>query len=73
MDRRDFVKQLGAGGALAAVTPLAVQPQRATAPADDRAFWVAMMRKLADPVLTNLAAETLKQRMPVEQAAGAKR
>jgi hypothetical protein len=31
------------------------------------------MQKLADPVLNNLAAETLKARMPVEQAAGAKR
>src|SRR5687767_285829 len=73
MDRRDFVKQLGAGGAFAAVTPLAVQPQRAAGPGGDRAIWVGMMRKLADPVLTNLAAETLKERMPVEQAAGAKR
>ena len=39
----------------------------------DRALWVGVMQKLADPVLNNLAGETLKQRMPVEQAAGAKR
>ena len=31
------------------------------------------MQKLADPVLNNLSAETLKARMPVEQAAGATR
>ena len=31
------------------------------------------MRRLADPVLRNLAAGTLKARMPVEQAAGADR
>ena len=31
------------------------------------------MRRLADPVLTNLANGTLKARMPVEQAAGADR
>src|SRR3954447_20104283 len=31
------------------------------------------MRRLADPVLENLAAGTLKARMPVEQAAGANR
>ena len=31
------------------------------------------MRRLADPVLTNLASETLKARMPVEEAAGANR
>src|SRR5436309_13361585 len=31
------------------------------------------MRRLADPVLTNLASGTLKARMPVEQAAGTDR
>ena len=36
-------------------------------------MWVATMRRLADPVLRNLAAGTLKARMPVEQAAGADR
>ncbi len=40
---------------------------------DDRAIWIGHMRKLADPVLKNLAAGTLKARMPVEQAAGANR
>ena len=39
----------------------------------DRAFWVSVMRRLADPVLDNLAAGTLKARMPVEQASGATR
>jgi hypothetical protein len=51
--------------------------QRATPvtqpPQDDRAIWIGHMRKLADPVLKNLAAGTLKARMPVEQAAGANR
>jgi hypothetical protein len=32
-----------------------------------------MMRRIADPVLTNLTSDTLKARMPVEQAAGANR
>lgn len=41
--------------------------------AADRAAWVAYAVKLADPVLTNLAAGTLKKTMPVEQAAGANR
>ena len=35
--------------------------------------WVGVMRRLADPVLTNLANGTLKARMPVEQAAGTDR
>jgi hypothetical protein len=40
---------------------------------DDRSLWVGTMRRLADPVLNNLAAGILKLRMPVEQAAGADR
>jgi hypothetical protein len=48
-------------------TPVAQPPQ------DDRAIWIGHMRKLADPVLKNLAAGTLKARMPVEQAAGGNR
>jgi hypothetical protein len=39
----------------------------------DRDVWVDVMRRVADPVLTNLANGTLKARMPVEQAAGADR
>ena len=47
--------------------------QRGAAPQGDREAWIAVLRRLADPVLTNLANGTLKLRMPVEQAAGAKR
>src|SRR5712691_10607831 len=47
--------------------------QRRTSPQSDRDAWIAAMRRLADPVLTNLANGTLKARMPVEQAAGADR
>ena len=36
-------------------------------------MWVGVLRRLADPVLNNLANETLKLRMPVEQASGAAR
>jgi len=32
----------------------------------DRSYWVNLLVKIADPVLTNLAAGTLKQNMPVE-------
>jgi hypothetical protein len=34
----------------------------------DRATWIALMQRLADPVLKNLANGTLKARMPIEQA-----
>ena len=47
--------------------------QRAASSLGDRDFWIAVMRRLADPVLTNLANGTLKARLPVEQAAGADR
>lgn len=33
---------------------------------EDRAFWVENMVRIADPVLSNLAAGTLKQNMPYE-------
>ena len=36
----------------------------------DRAAWVDVAQRLAEPVLANLAAGTLRARMPVEQAAG---
>ena len=39
----------------------------------DREAWIAIATKLADPVLRNLAAGTLRARMPVEQAVSADR
>jgi Uncharacterized protein conserved in bacteria (DUF2264) len=55
---------------------LATPARGQTVPApglSDRAVWVGVLRRLADPVLNNLAKETLKTRMPVEEAAGAGR
>ena len=40
---------------------------------ESRVEWVGILRRLANPVLMNLANGTLKVRMPVEQAAGANR
>ena len=72
--RRDLI-------ALAATAPVGVQvrtlarpattPQAAAEPGRD--YWVQTLRKLADPILDNLAAGTLKKNMPVEEAPGAKR
>ena len=73
---------LGAAGVAAAGQPA---PSRAAAPVDapatvlardgvaERAAWVARATRIADPVLTHLAAGTLKRSMPVEQADGANR
>jgi hypothetical protein len=71
-DRREFLKTAGAVGARSSCrgcrVRLSLPPQRRP-----RATWIAVMRRLADPVLTHLANGTLKARMPVEQATGADR
>lgn len=76
MNRREFLAVTGAAG----VAPLASTPAEAGAGrpqarpgAADRELWISVARRLADPVLTHLAAGTLKATMPVEQAAGADR
>ena len=73
MDRRRFFKSLGAGTAAMAVARGAASQTTAADGAADREAWVGVMRRLADPVLENLAKETLTARMPVEEAAGAAR
>jgi hypothetical protein len=73
MDRRDFLKSSGCGVMFAPTGAAAAQMSRVASGQDDRKFWVTVMRRLADPVLTNLANGTLKARMPVEQASSAER
>jgi hypothetical protein len=41
--------------------------------AGDREIWIGVLRRLADPVLANLAGGTLKARMPVEQGSADRR
>jgi hypothetical protein len=55
------------------MTSVSPDQARPASPGSDRDYWILVMRRLADPVLTNLANDTLKARMPVEQAAGANR
>jgi hypothetical protein len=71
VDRRQFLESAGAGaaGLIARGTGAGAIP----GPADDRAYWVTVAQRLAEPVLTNLAAGTLRARMPVEEADGAGR
>src|SRR5258706_170323 len=77
MKRREI---LGiAAGSVAAATAHAQKPrtvERPPVPAtgeSDRAYWVGLVRRLADPVLTNLANGTLRARMPVEEVPEAHR
>jgi hypothetical protein len=68
--RRAFISRLALGGlALPQFIEHGVgaEPQ---AVGDDRTSWVAMMTRVAEPVLGNLAANQLKSRMPVEGAKG---
>jgi hypothetical protein len=57
--------------AVAPAIPRTVSTSQAGA--GDRGAWIARMRQIADPVLSNLARGTLRARMPIEQAAGADR
>jgi hypothetical protein len=77
MKRRDFLTAAGAIGVAPAIAARTANEETQTSAgrdgAADRAYWVKVMQRLADPVLENLAAGTLKAKMPVEQAPKANR
>jgi len=78
VDRREFLKTASAASAASAAWQAAANADQRPAPPGaaaptDRDVWIAVMRRLADPVLTHLANGTLKARLPVEQAEGADR
>jgi hypothetical protein len=70
VDRRDFIRSAGAAPVW---TKLAASQGPAAHQAGDRDTWIALLRRIADPVLENLDRGTLKARMPVEQAPGTDR
>jgi len=74
--RREFFKSAAALGVLGA-SGLPLRAAEASAPpptgADDRNQWISITRKIALPVLDNLARRELKKKMPVEEQPGAKR
>jgi hypothetical protein len=61
--RRKFLQSVAGVAAAAQAAPQ-------SAPESDRAYWLRTLEKLARPVLANLAAHTLKSRMPVECVTG---
>jgi hypothetical protein len=63
--RRAFLRTVAGAGAAAAAGQAAPQST-----GSDREYWVRTMEKVAEPVLTNLAAGTLKRNMPVECVTG---
>lgn len=68
--RRDFMKSMVALGALDLVVPPSAHGNEpvaeVTSGADDRRYWVSVMERLAEPVLSNLAKGELKRVLPVE-------
>jgi len=74
VNRRQFLESAGVGaaGLIAQRTRTGTGTETGTGAAD-RAYWVTVAQRLAEPVLTNLAAGTLRARMPVEEAEGAGR
>lgn len=73
--RRTFLKTSAAGllaGAAGHVAQAASTALSVTTTADPRSLWCALATRLADPVLTALAARRLKATMPVESAPGIK-
>ena len=68
MIRREFLKSVGALGALEALPG----ERRASAAglaapvADDREHWIALLSRISEPLLTALAEDRLKETMPVE-------
>src|SRR2546422_231568 len=77
--RRDFFRSLAAlaaprefprGVGARHAAPLAIPG--VTGGPSDRAYWLDVLKRLAEPVLTNLAVGRLRQRMPVEIAPAGK-
>ena len=73
MNRREFLAAAGTVGVVPMVGVASATGQAGSAVQSDRSYWVGVTTRLADPVLKNLVAGTLKARMPVEQATGANR
>ena len=73
MDRREFLTTAGTSSAAAVFASSTSANQSTFSSTNDREIWISTLRRLADPVLTNLANASLKARMPVEQAPGADR
>ncbi len=73
MDRREFLTTAGTSSAAAVFASSTSANQSTFSSTNDREIWISTLRRLADPVLTNLANASLKARMPVEQAPGANR
>jgi hypothetical protein len=71
IERRKFLQVLAATGVARSVVMRSGADQQKSTGSDDRGYWLSVLKRLADPVLVNLAQRRLKERMAVESAAGA--
>jgi hypothetical protein len=76
IERRDFLRTLAVTSlTYSVVTQTAAKTTQTTSTTEqastaERAYWVDVLTRLANPFLTNLAEQRLKERMPVEAATG---
>lgn len=72
--RRRFFRDLGIAGTFLVLPGLNAAPVVARndlpSAGNDRTYWLKMLERVATPVLSNLAAGKLRERMPVECPAG---
>jgi hypothetical protein len=73
IERRDFLRTLAATGltySVATSTSARASLTIQTTSTPDRTYWINVLTRLANPILTNLAEQRLKERMPIEAAQG---
>lgn len=70
INRREFAQNLVATGVVPTLN-FSNSTKRQVAGGDDRRYWLDVLRRIADPVLRNLANRRLKAKMPVEARPGA--
>jgi hypothetical protein len=63
-NRRTFLKSVAASAALSSKSVQSPSTQ------NDRDYWISVLTKIADPVVSNLSQKQLKQRMPIETPTG---
>lgn len=70
MKRRNFLKKASAIGLVAGLSPKVGLSESGESgslkPVDDRAYWVRLLDKIADPVLSNMSKGELRKNMRVE-------
>ena len=70
MERRGFLRALTAAGAVGSVAARARAGRQQGGAGAERPYWLGVLGRLSEPVLSNLAEQRLKERMPVEAVQG---